>query len=88
MYNQEFYNRAKELAGKEWNTITQLEKVDYMDKLKEEGLYPTAIVKTGFAHLCEVKSVREEIEQIKIDNKKLREDIDSLQKRVKELEES
>ena len=85
MFNTEFYNRVKELADKEWNEMSPLEKGDARDKLQEEGLYPTVLAETGIAHLCEVKSVREELEQIKLDNKKLREDVDSLKKQIKEM---
>jgi hypothetical protein len=84
-FNATFYDRVKELAEKEWNDMAPLEKGDWRDKVQAEGLYPTIIAETGVAHLCEVKSVREELEQLKLSNKKLWEAIESLKKQIKEL---
>lgn len=77
-FNSIFFNEVKARAKKDWNDMNNLEKADWREHLQNEGLYPTILVDSGRAHLCDVKSIREEIELLKLDIKKVQGDIESI----------
>lgn len=78
-FNSVFFNEVKTRAKKDWNDMNNLEKADWREQLQNEGLYPTILVDSGQAHLCDVKSIREEIELLKLDSKKIWENINTIE---------
>jgi hypothetical protein len=87
-FNTAFFNEVKERSHKEWNDMNNLEKADWREKLQADGFYPTILADSGQAHLCDVKSLREEVEALKLENKRLSQRIEKLEHQLQEIREA